>query len=400
MKSITKRKESVNMATNSAFEIAGNMFVYKNPCCDCKIERTYSETGKELLTFLIKHNKGFYKYAYAAVDGLVMLYDKSDAIKKKKKIIEDTLSIDLVNVKSIQKYINHYGFFWPLPNDQAYIRFAHDDIIRTISRFRCLVQLIAALMESKKDYTKIWNFITPLLFEESVIFEDETMKYTPIHPFTDLWKRAFELPEHKSEFQDASIYTDETYYSIIDSFTGKTENINTLFIDEFIEVTDNSDASEYYTAKIYKLYRDGFTESDNTTARCIIDFLFNGIKDGIINPDNTINKTCKNNDAYKTRLIEIAKLVVKKEFDFHIKGIHPTYDIRTMSPNWEIPDFYSALYFSLFYTRPEYEIYRKCVNPNCRCFFKVSTTNNNKKYHAKSCQRAASQMRFRNKKSN
>lgn len=187
-----------------------------------------------------------------------------------------------------------------------------------------------------------------------------------------------------------TLVKDETFYSIIDSFKNNIENINSIFFDEFIEVTNNSDASEYYTAKIYKLYRDGFTESNNIDARCIIDFLFNGINDGIINSDNTINKNCKKNDAYKTRIIEIAESVIKKEFDFHIRGIQPVYDIRTMSPDWEIPDFYSALYFALFYTRPDYEIYRKCANPNCCCFFKVNTTNNKKKYHDKNCQNADS----------
>lgn len=74
------------MATNSAFEMAGNMFVYKNPCCDCEIEKTFAETKQELFTFLITKNEGFYKYAYAPIDGLVMIYEKSNAINTTKKI--------------------------------------------------------------------------------------------------------------------------------------------------------------------------------------------------------------------------------------------------------------------------------------------------------------------------
>lgn len=80
---------------------------------------------------------------------------------------------------------------------------------------------------------------------------------------------------------------------------------------------------------------------------------------------------------------------------YALYGIHPTYDIETMSPNWEIPNLYTALYFALFYTRPEYEVYRKCANPNCNRLFKVKTTNSRKQYHNTACQNAAAQMRHR-----
>ena len=85
----------------------------------------------------------------------------------------------------------------------------------------------------------------------------------------------------------------------------------------------------------------------------------------------------------------------KEEFDFELYGIHPTYNVDTLSPNWEIPNFFTALYFALFYTRPDYEVYRKCANPNCGRLFKVKTTNSSKQYHDTACQNAAAQMRHR-----
>ena len=94
----------------------------------------------------------------------------------------------------------------------------------------------------------------------------------------------------------------------------------------------------------------------------------------------------------------IAKNTIKEEFDFELYGIHPTYNIDTMSPNWKIPNFFTALYFSLFYTRPDYEVYRKCANPNCGRLFKVKTTNSRKQYHDVACQNAAAQMRHRKSK--
>lgn len=155
-----------------------------------------------------------------------------------------------------------------------------------------------------------------------------------------------------------------------------------------------------------KLYRDAFDQNMDVCARYVIDYLYHLIKieikiddvleDGILRTDISLNNNNKFDDTFKSQLIFIAKNTIKEEFDFELYGIHPTYNVDTMSPNWEIPNFFTALYFALFYTRPDYEVYRKCANPNCGCLFKVKTTNSRKQYHDVACQNAAAQMRHRN----
>ena len=140
-------------------------------------------------------------------------------------------------------------------------------------------------------------------------------------------------------------------------------------------------------------------------ARYVIDYLYHliniGIKiedvpeDGVLHTDEKLCDNDKFDDTFKSQLIYIARNTVKEEFDFELYGIHPTYNVDTMSPNWEIPNFFTALYFALFYTRPDYEVYRKCTNPNCGRLFKVKTTNSRKQYHDVACQNAAAQMRHR-----
>ena len=390
------KKEATFMAKVTALEMAGNMFVFDNPCCDCRVETTYTEDGKKEHTFRIKRIDGSYKYAYAPIYGLVMI-DRKTGSTIYTKVIEDFLNIKEENVDSITDFIEKHGFFIPLPNDNKYKKYNHVDICSAIHRFRCLVELMSLLEDKEIKYKKIFDFITPLLFEKAIVFDNGILNYTSIYTFTDLWERAFELPERKSEFNEENMYSDETYYSIIDSFTGKTENIESIFFDKFIEVTNNSDDSEYYTAKIYKLYRDGFTKHTDNTSRYFIDLLYHDIDDVIINIDSvhSANMSFDSYDDYKTKLIEISKLVIKQELDFHLKGIHPIYDISTMSPNWEITDFYTALYFAIFYTRPNFEVYRRCANPDCNCLFKVSTTNRHKKFHDDSCQTACSRRKNR-----
>ena len=118
--------------------------------------------------------------------------------------------------------------------------------------------------------------------------------------------------------------------------------------------------------------------------------------------DNTDNTTSnpKFKESFADKLILLAKQIIKEEFDYELFSIHPVYNIETMAPEWEMPNLFTALYFALFYTRPDYEIYRKCANPNCNRLFKVKTTNSRQLYHNTACQNAAAQMRHRKKKKN
>lgn len=148
-----------------------------------------------------------------------------------------------------------------------------------------------------------------------------------------------------------------------------------------------------------------FSDTITSHSRIVIDFLFHllniGIKiddvppSGKLTLSENINSATRFDDIFRNQLIQIAKFVIKDEFDFVLYGIHPVYDIETLSPNWEIPNLFTALYFALFYTRPDYEVYRKCANPNCNRLFKFKTTNSRKQYHNTACQNAAAQMRHR-----
>ena len=140
------------------------------------------------------------------------------------------------------------------------------------------------------------------------------------------------------------------------------------------------------------------------TARNVINFFYdltqemtiveNEQKYGEVISERNITDLPKFRRLFKEKLIVLAKQTVKEEFDYALSSIHPVYNIETMSPEWEIPDLFTALYFALFYKRSD-TIYRRCFNPNCNRLFEVKTTNNKKLYHAKSCQNAAAQMYYR-----
>lgn len=399
------------MSMNNALEMAGNMFNYRNPRCDCKVTTNYTDDGVEYHSLQLKTIDGFYKYAYAPIDGLVMIDNKTGAIINKYKAVEDFLNIDLTKADKIKEFINTYGFIMPLPADGKYRIFNHLDIGHLIKRFRVLVQLMSAIEEDVIDYDNVLKLTAYLLFaapRKVALNENDEGLCSCIHTFTDLWYNIDKLPaltEHLVHSYTNDPYDD--YYLVQDSFTKLEEQLGYIDYLEDVENIDVSSASSprIFKAKITKLYRDAFVENLDMSARYVIDYLYHLIKigvkiddileNGMIHTDIELSKYEKFDNTFKSQLILIAKNTIKEEFDFELYGIHPTYNIDTMSPNWEIPNFFTALYFALFYTRPDFEVYRKCANPNCGRLFKVKTTNSRKQYHDVACQNAAAQMRHR-----
>lgn len=402
------------MPMNKALEMAGNMFVYENPRCDCKVTTNYTDEGVEYHRLQIKAIEGTYKYAYAPIDGLVMIDSKTGSVIERNKVIEDFLNIDLYKVDKIKEFIDTYGFIIPLPNDDKYRIFDHNEISHLMNRFKVLVKLMSAIEEECLDYDNILKLTAYLLFatpRKLALAENDEGLCSCVHAFTHFWYNIDKLPELTGHLVNS--YTNDPYddyYPVPDSFTKQEEQLG--FIDYHVDAEDidfySASSPRIFKAKMTKLYRDAFVENMDVRARYVIDYLYHLIKigikiddvleDGIISTNINLINNNKFDDTFKSQLIFIAKNTIKEEFDFELYGIHPTYNVETMSPNWEIPNLFTALYFALFYTRPDYEVYRKCANPNCGRLFKVKTTNSRKQYHDTSCQNAAAQMRHRKSK--
>ena len=410
------------MKSPTFFDMSVNMFTYENPGCECKIATNYNDEGEPIYSFLIKRTEKTYKYAYASNKGLVML-SKNGAILEYNKIIEDFLCIKNDSPESIQSFVEKYGFFIPLSANDRYTSFIHFSLTKVIERFQNLVSLFDEINNNQSDYNRMFFLVKNLLENEAtIISKDKGFYNTDIHKFCGLWKDAYELPNQTLVHLDDIDPLGELnkYYLVSDTFTNQHEKLYIKEYDEFVPDSYSPSGKKHYDlrsdfeisiSKIYKLYRDYFAWTDTQPIiECIryyIDLLFHMIKNNILQVDSAstnglkeydLNSDIQFNETYKKRLIDIGKMIIKKELDFQLKNIHPIYDIEAMSPNLEIPSFYSALYLSVFYTRPGYEIYRQCANPNCGCFFKVKSTNNRKRYHSSTCQNAAAQRRYQQKK--
>lgn len=395
---------------NRSPDMLGNIFTFENPRCDCQVSSRLDKNGVRYDFLNLKRIKESYKYAYAPIEGLVMIDQKSGEIIKN-KIVDDFLSVDLLNLESIKNFIDNYGFIMMLPDDGEYKEFSHRDTILIMLRFQKLVELISSIYASDIDYDYVLKLIVFLLFcSKTQLYstEDDQQLHSYPHIFTYFWYNIDKITQ-SSPIEDLfPNYND--YFNVSDTFTSKLEQVDAG--DYFARVLDplsNAPSTLPFYAKIMYLYVNAFdNRKDSIGARYVIDFFYHLLELDInIKNISTSGKlfisgklsACKKfDDHFKSKFIFITKNIIKEEIDFMLYGVHPTYNIESMSPDWQIDNLFTALYFSIFYTKPDYEIYRQCANPNCKCFFKVKTTNSKKIYHDYNCQNAAAQMRHRKSK--
>ena len=100
--------------------------------------------------------------------------------------------------------------------------------------------------------------------------------------------------------------------------------------------------------------------------------------------NNTIVKE-NFNDKLKSAAVITAKYLIKEEIESNLRRVRPTYNISTLEPAWIIDSLLSALYFGLFYMRPNMETYHRCANPKCGEFFLVPVSSRKKKYCCTAC---------------
>lgn len=110
------------------------------------------------------------------------------------------------------------------------------------------------------------------------------------------------------------------------------------------------------------------------------------------------NINSKSNKTMQNALIQFAKCVIRDEINHSLQQVSPCYDIINMSGAWHIPFLLTAMYFSLFYMQTDFDVLRKCANPNCDGYFAVKTTNFKRKYCCASCRNATIQRKHRLKK--
>lgn len=380
-----------------------NQFQYLGCGCKCVVDTLHKDLDSEPeLIFKVQAENPAteLQFAYAASKGLVKLEKGTGIVEE--NILGKILSIDSNDTDSLMDFFNNYGFLFPVTNT-SYESINARDLISIVNHIKATVQLMSEVSEAKRlNYDKILMLTLYLLFSEPVeiTFSDGAVYSSCEHFFQQELKKASILTDSTRQQEAQNSYQ----YSINDLVYPPSYSLDVSEYNEIIsgyQQTPVGSNNPLYV-NITKLYCD-LTNAD-PIIRLTTDFLFHYEHDvGIIrNIDYDMGieyYTAPNKDNFdkylKNALLQIAKYVVGEEINAHLSGIYPEYNSLTMGPSWQINTLMDAIYFSIFYLKPELELYRKCENPSCENYFLVKTTFTKKKYCCEQCANAAQQRRHR-----
>lgn len=399
---------------------------YSNKKCDCKLATDYDKNGnKQHFLYIKSLSESEHSFAYASKNGLGMLNNKGEIITNR-NITTDVINIDTKDPNHIKQFIDKYGFFTRLPEDK-YIKCDCDDLAVLLERYQIMANIMSELEKEEIDYNKVASMVFTSLFQRqrkiiirSPLVEDEIE--TCLHPFYRLWNN---MQNEKNDnpignfydFLEGKITSDNhsCCTTVMDSFTNKTENLDHDFfrydgdgLDMGSGTFIGSNLSQYYYGKFCYYYSHPELTAKDSSSKKVVDFFYHLFRENIrmyrnenesvLTPKVEVTKNAVVRNNFEDCLISIAKQTCKEELDYQLRHIHPVCNMKTMSPEWEIPNLYTALYLSIYYAQQEKIIYRKCANEKCGRYYAIPATNHNQKYCCDSCRSATGQTNYRNKK--
>lgn len=376
----------------------GILFRFESCSCDCVMDVKHiapgAEPNYEYKVQALPEKKLL--FAYAAKKGLVRIAPNGSI--EEENILGDLLSLPDKSFKDVVSFLNKNGFLFPVSTDY-YEGFEAAQFFGTINRLRTVVELMTAANEIEKDYQKIADLTLQLLFAGDITIQTGSMEKPYVarhHAYMDLLASA---PGLSYERQQEAF--DSDYYSVQDTIFGTYQ----LNIQEYNDIiSGSSDVPGFDDPAFRQITAMYVNYSGEGMTRQITDFLFHYFHDvGVVCFENGISYYSKPNpqaftDGMKSSLVTIANYLIGDEINANLGGIHPIYNSETMSPSWKVDNLLCAAYFSIFYMKPDLELYRQCANPNCNRYFLVKTTSTRKKYCSTECCNCVTQTRYRKKR--
>lgn len=386
------------MANNTDNFFENNIFKYNSFSCDCAVDTVHITPNEPpQTTYKLQTIEGKkIRFAYAAKKGLVRI--AANGTIEEANVLGTLIAVLDKKPSDLSKFFKSNGFLFPI-SDSTYEAIDSSQMHGIITRLKATVELMTAISEISKDYDKILHLMLYLIFAPQVKIQTELMHA----PHTTYIHKIVTLLDNASNYTSAIDREKESFnkdtYTVADSILTPSYELDT---NEYNDIVSGFSTSNHLYQNITQLYRN---YSGSETERKTIDFLFHyfhevgelSVLDGIVNYITT-SKSENFTDDMKNTLLEVARYILGSEINANLSGIRPIYDAVSMTPSWNVDSLMSAIYFSLFYMKPDLELYRPCANPRCRNYFLVKTTTTQKKYCSTECCNRVTQDKYRKKK--
>ncbi len=382
-----------------------NIFRFDSFSCDCEEDIQHTVPGEPpTRTYkLLSHPEKPLLFSYVAKCGLARI--AKNGTSEESNILGSLIALPNKKESDLAEFFKRNGFLFPI-DSTVYESIDADVLYELIHRIKATVELMTAANEIRKDYRKILHLTLYLMFSEPMQIQlgsSQTVYETCRHSFVETLDKADSMQLSWKRQQEG--FNKDTY-TVADTIATPSFEFD---INEYNDVVSGTSLSGAISCtllykKVVQLY---CSYNGNYMERKIIDFLFHlnhdigqiktfDMKNGL----SFLGKAdfSKLNDSMKASLLEIARFVLGEEINANLGSIHPNYNIQTMSPSWKIDSLLGALYFSIFYLKPDLELYRPCANPRCGRYFLVKTTSTRTMYCSQECRNRVMQDRYRKRK--
>ena len=363
------------------------LFKFESCSCDCVEDIEHVAPGKEPISHfkLQAIPERPILFGYAAKDGLVRIAPNGTV--EERNILGTLISLVNKPTKELIFFLKNNGFLFPV-STSSYENFDKAALLGIINRLKMTVELMTATNEIIKNFKKICDLTLSLLFSEDFSIKTDSMKqayYSCHHSYVDMLKNPPVQLSYTRQQEGFNGYT----YNINDSIYG-TYNLD---IQDYNDIIGGYKSVPEYRTEFYQNVTYMFLNYDKQDInKKISDFLFHFLYD--MNGDSSNEFS----NEMKSALIDISKYVIGEEINANLDGIHPIYNSNTMTPSWKVDSLLCAVYFSIFYLKPDLELYRPCDNPKCGRYFVVKTTSTRIRYCSEECCNRVTQDRYRKRK--
>ena len=383
-------------------------YVVRSNKTDCFMDTTHDSAGMAHTFLCIRAlPESPLLFAYMPQEGLVRVNPNTGAVESN-NLLGQLMGIRDGDEETMMQFFRENGFLFPIAND-VLEHFPFESIFSVVRRARETLNMMSLLYEPRIQYKKImsticWLTLSPRLQLRSMDESKNEFK-TCLHSYMRFMDTLYAghynaLPADPYEYGDIQVA--DTVYP--PQFSVPSE--------EMMEMEMNNSMGELPTSLLNKYYATLIFVNEkghNPLDKKVIDYFYHLTREAgniisisdkgpeVAFDNDNANVVSRLSEQMRSATIDVAKITIKEELDYAINAIYPSYDIDTMTGSWVIPDLYSALLFSLFYLKPDTELYRKCDNPNCGRYFLVRTTNSRRKYCCSACSNAMQQRKHRQK---
>ena len=396
--------EWIDMAKKPKIEenfFTSSVFTFDSNACSCEktaVSANISEQPMPAIKLTPATNNKIH-FAFGSKVGLVRLNE--DGSVAESNLLGKLVAINKNDIKGYCSFFEKNGFLFPVSSGKTEI-IGLNELQFLTGRLRATLELMSTITDmSRTSYEKIIRMIFYHLFAPVVSVETKDGKYkyvSDIHQYSkylDANKDADRDPRLNDTFNNSEF----TFTDNITSFT-----LNADLVDSILNGTPVD--TRYETP----LFQNVFTaycaprDDKSRTMLFINDFVFHyfyevGIIDYVdLEKTHYINDSVRKEnftEKLKIAAVSTAKYIIKEEIESNLRRVRPTYNTALLEPSWKIDSLLSAMYFGLFYMRPNMETYRRCANPKCGEFFPVPISSRKKKYCCTACMNRAMAARKR-----